>query len=210
MSELLGSHKCPKDLEMAMPKRQDDWSKEDIVRLLESMEKNIPSSDGHTFKSTQSVMDWEKVAFKDFSGEMCKLKWLEVSHKVRKFRTLKELVLAAKENVSNPSKKHKKTQKTQENTRKHKKHAYLFQKSLTAYRHISQVMRPQYIQKHPKISNQELTRVPSEEHRKVPEQLRVRHSQDLEKEKKDIREKIALFRAQHPDLVPNPEKSGVP
>ena len=28
--------------------------------------------------------------------------------------------------------------------------------------------------------------------------------------KKDIREKIALFRAQHPDLVPNPEKSGVP
>ncbi|MXR00014.1 hypothetical protein E5288_WYG000721 [Bos mutus] len=189
---------------MVMPKRQDDWSKEDIVQLLESMEKSIPSSDGHTFKTTQSVMDWEKVAFKDFSGEMCKLKWLEVSHKVRKFRTLKELVLEAKENVSNPSKK------TQENTRKHKKHAYLFQKSLTAYRHISQVMRPQSIQKHPKISNQELTRVLSEEHRKVPEQLRVKYSQDLEKEKKDIREKIALFRAQHPDLVPNPEKSGVP
>ena len=207
MSELLGSNKCPKDLEMAMPKRQDDWSKEDIVQLLESMEKSIPSSDGHTFKTTQSVMDWEKVAFKDFSGEMCKLKWLEVSHKVRKFRTLKELVLEAKENVSNPSKKHK---KTQENSRKHKKHAYLFQKSLTAYRHISQVMRPQYIQKHPKISNQELTKVLSEEHRKVPEQLRLKHSQDLEKEKKDIREKIALFRAQHPDLVPNPEKSGVP
>ena len=207
MSELLGSHKRPKDLEMAMPKRQEDWSKEDIVQLLESMEKSIPSSDGHTFKTAQSVMDWEKVAFKDFSGEMCKLKWLEVSHKVRKFRTLKELVLEAKENVSNPSKKHK---KTQQNTRKHKKHAYLFKKSLTAYRHISQVMRPQYIQKHPKISNQHLTRVLSEEHRKVPEQLRVKHSQDLEKEKKDFREKVALFRAQHPDLVPNPEKSGVP
>ena len=44
----------------------------------------------------------------------------------------------------------------------------------------------------------------------MPEQLRVKHSQDLEKEKKDFREKIALFRAQHPDLVPNPEKSGVP
>lgn len=122
MSELLGSNKCPKDLEMAMPKRQDDWSKEDIVQLLESMEKSIPSSDGHTFKTTQSVMDWEKVAFKDFSGEMCKLKWLEVSHKVRKFRTLKELVLEAKENVSNLSKK---------NTRKHRKHkktpeSYLF------------------------------------------------------------------------------------
>ena len=207
MSEFLGSQKCPKDLEMAMPKRQEDWSKEDIVQLLESMEKSIPSNDRQTFKTTQSVMDWEKVAFKDFSGEMCKLKWLEVSHKVRKFRTLKELVLEAKENVSNPSKEHN---KTQQNTRKHKKHAYLFKKSLTAYRHISQVMRPQYIQKHPKISNQPLTRVLSEEHRKEPEQLRVKHSQDLEKEKKDFREKVALFRAQHPDLVPNPEKSGVP
>ena len=207
MSELRGSQKCPKDLEMAMPKRQEDWSKEDIVQLLESMEKSIPSSDGHTFKTAQSVMDWGKVAFKDFSGEMCKLKWLEVSHKVRKFRTLKELVLEAKENVSNPSKEHK---KTQQNTRKHKKHAYLFKKSLTAYRHISQVMRPQCIQKHPKISNQPLTRVLSEEHRKVPEQLRVKHSQDLEKEKKDFREKVALFRAQHPGLVQNPEKSGVP
>uniref|UniRef100_A0A4W2FX04 Uncharacterized protein n=1 Tax=Bos indicus x Bos taurus TaxID=30522 RepID=A0A4W2FX04_BOBOX len=151
---------CPKDLEMAMPKGQDDWSKEDIVQLLESMEKSIPSIDGHTSKTTHSVMDWEKVAFKDFSGEMCKLKWLEVSHKLRKFQTLKELVLEAKEN----------------------KHAYLFQKSLTAYQHISQVMHPQYIQKHPKISNQELTRVLSEEHRRVPEQLRVKHSQDLEKE----------------------------
>ena len=86
----------------------------------------------------------------------------------------------------------------------------MFQKSLTAYQHISQVMHPQYIQKHPKISNQELTRVLSEEHRRVPKQLRVKQSQDLEKEKKDIREKIALFRAHYPDLVPNPEKSGVP
>ncbi|XP_017898155.1 PREDICTED: upstream-binding factor 1-like protein 1 [Capra hircus] len=193
VSEFLGSQKCPRDLEMAMPKHQEDWSKEDIVQLLESMEKSIPSSDGHTFKTAQSVMDWGKVAFKDFSGEMCKLKWLEVSHKLRKFRTLRELVLEAKENASNPSKKHKKTQKTQ---KKHQKQAYLFKKSLTAYRHISQVMRPQYIQKHPKISNQELSRVLSEEHRKEPEQLRVKHSQDLEK--------------QHPGLVQNPEKSGVP
>lgn len=27
-------------------------------------------------------MDWEKVAFKDFSGDMCKLKWVEISNEV--------------------------------------------------------------------------------------------------------------------------------
>ena len=174
MSELLGSHKCPKDLEMAMPKRQDDWSKEDIVRLLESMEKNIPSSDGHTFKSTQSVMDWGKVAFKDFSGEMCKLKWLEISYNLRKFRTLKELILEAKENVNNSKRI------------KHKKHPDLPKKPLTAYLRFFKEMRPQYLQKHPKISNQELTKVLSEEYKKLPEQLKLKYSQDFQKEKAGV------------------------
>jgi upstream-binding transcription factor len=38
------------------------------------MEKSIPSNERHTFKTTQSMVDCEKVAFKDFSGEKCKLK----------------------------------------------------------------------------------------------------------------------------------------
>ena len=66
MAELPGPYNCPKDLEMVLPKSQDDWSKEDIVQLLEYMEKSIPSNDRHTFKTTQSMVDWEKVAFKVF------------------------------------------------------------------------------------------------------------------------------------------------
>lgn len=69
------------------------------MNLLERMETNLPSNDSHTFKTTQSQMDWEKVDFKDYSREMCKLKWLEVSYHLRKFRTLTELVLEAKEHV---------------------------------------------------------------------------------------------------------------
>ncbi|KAI4561553.1 hypothetical protein MJG53_016607 [Ovis ammon polii x Ovis aries] len=198
VSELLGPFKCPQNLEMAMPKSQDDWSKEDIVQLLESMEKNIPSNERYTFKATQSVMDWGKVAFKDFSGEMCKLKWLEISYNLRKFRTLKELVLEAKENVNNFKSKI------------HKKHPDLPKKPLTAYLRFFKEMRPQYLQKHPKMSNKELTKVLSEEYRKLPEQLRLKYSQDFQKEKQEFQEKMALFREQHPDLVQNSKKPGVP
>ena len=50
-----------------------------------------------------------KIACKEFSGEMYKLKWLEISYNLRKFRTLKELILEAKENINNSKrKKHKK------------------------------------------------------------------------------------------------------
>uniref|UniRef100_A0A8C6CZQ5 HMG box domain-containing protein n=1 Tax=Moschus moschiferus TaxID=68415 RepID=A0A8C6CZQ5_MOSMO len=153
----------------------------------------------HTFKMTQSVMDWGKVAFKDFSGEMCKLKWLELSYNLRKFRTLKELVLEAKENVNNPSK-----------SRKHKKHPDLPKKPLTAYLRFFKEMRLQYLQKHPKMSNQKLTKVLSEEYRKLPEQLKLKYSQDFQKEKQEIQEKMALFREQHPDLVRNSKKPDVP
>ncbi|KAI4552995.1 hypothetical protein MJT46_016289 [Ovis ammon polii x Ovis aries] len=199
MAEPLGPCNFPKDLEMVMPKSQDNWSKEDIVQLLEYMEKSIPSSDRHTFKMTQSVMDWEKVAFKDFSGEKCKLKWLEISHNLRKFRTLKELILEAKENINNPSK-----------SRNHKKHPDLPKKPLTAYLRFFKEMRPQYLQKYPKMSNQELTKVLSEEYRKLPEQLKLKYSQDFQKEKQEFQEKMALFRTQHPELVQNSKKPDVP
>lgn len=58
------------------------WSQEDMLTLLECMKNNLPSNDGSKFKTTESHLDWEKVAFKDFSGEMCKMKWMEISNEV--------------------------------------------------------------------------------------------------------------------------------
>lgn len=63
--------------------RADRWSQEDMLTLLECMKNNLPSNDGSKFKTTESHLDWEKVAFKDFSGEMCKMKWMEISNEVR-------------------------------------------------------------------------------------------------------------------------------
>uniref|UniRef100_A0A8C2UCV4 Upstream binding transcription factor n=1 Tax=Coturnix japonica TaxID=93934 RepID=A0A8C2UCV4_COTJA len=75
-----GDSECPADLEMTAPKNQDRWSQEDMLTLLECMKNNLPSNDGSKFKTTESHLDWEKVAFKDFSGEMCKMKWMEISN----------------------------------------------------------------------------------------------------------------------------------
>ena len=88
-------------------------------------------------------------------------------------------------------------------SRKHKKHPDLPKNPLTAYLHFFKEMRPQYLQKHPKMSNQELTKALSEEYKKLPEQLKLKYSQDFQKEKQEFQEKMALFREQHPDLVQN-------
>uniref|UniRef100_A0A671E2B9 HMG box domain-containing protein n=1 Tax=Rhinolophus ferrumequinum TaxID=59479 RepID=A0A671E2B9_RHIFE len=152
---------CPKYLEMALPESQHRWCKEDIVKLLECMENNLPSNDSHTFKTTQSQMDWEKVAFKDYSGEKCKLKWLEISYKLRKIHTLKELVLEAKERVKSSYK-----------SKTHKKHPDLPKKLLTSYLRFFKAKGPQYSPKHPELNNRELSKVLSKEYKELPEQIK--------------------------------------
>lgn len=67
---------------MVFPPLPDRWSQEDMLTLLEAMKNNLPSNDSSKFKTTESHMDWEKIAFKDFSGDMCKLKWVEISNEV--------------------------------------------------------------------------------------------------------------------------------
>lgn len=63
----------------------DRWTQEDMLTLLECMKNNLPSNDGSKFKTTESHLDWDKVAFKDFSSEMCKMKWNEISNEVAFF-----------------------------------------------------------------------------------------------------------------------------
>ena len=122
------------------------------------------------FKITESVTDWEKGACKEFSGEMYKFKWSEISRNVRKLHTLTELVLGAKRNANNHYK-----------SRNHKKHLDLPENPLTAYLCFFKDMRTQYLQKHPTVSNQELTKGLSEDYRKLPEQLKLNYSQDFQK-----------------------------
>uniref|UniRef100_A0A8C8Z424 HMG box domain-containing protein n=1 Tax=Prolemur simus TaxID=1328070 RepID=A0A8C8Z424_PROSS len=146
-------------LKMALPKSQDHWSKKDVLMLLECMENNLPSNDNHMSQTTQSHLDWGQIAFKNFSGEMCKLKWLEISHKLNKSCALKELVLEAKKHVKNPNR-----------NKQGKKHPDFPKKPLTAYIRFFKEQRPQYTQMYPGLRNQELTKILSKKYRELPEQ----------------------------------------
>uniref|UniRef100_G1QDW1 HMG box domain-containing protein n=2 Tax=Myotis lucifugus TaxID=59463 RepID=G1QDW1_MYOLU len=184
---------------MALSNGQDQWPKEDIVMLLDLLKNNLPSNDNHTFKTTQSQMDWGKVAFKGYSGEMCKLKWLEVSSKIRKYRTLTELVLEAKEHVKNSYK-----------SKKLKKHPDMPKQPLTAYLRFFKEKRLEYSQMYPKLSNKELTKVMSEKYKELPEEMKMKYIQDFQKEKQEYGGKMAQFRKNHPELVQNSKTSVVP
>uniref|UniRef100_U3IJI5 HMG box domain-containing protein n=1 Tax=Anas platyrhynchos platyrhynchos TaxID=8840 RepID=U3IJI5_ANAPP len=138
------------------------WSQEDMLTLLECMKNNLPSNDGSKFKTTESHLDWEKVAFKDFSGEMCKMKWMEISNEVRKFRTLTELIMDAEEHVKNPYK-----------GKKLKKHPDFPKKPLTPYFRFFMEKRAKYAKLHPEMSNLDLTKILSKKYKELPEKKKV-------------------------------------
>lgn len=54
-----------------------------MLKLLDVMKVNLPEKDLTKYKTTEAHLDWGKIAFNTYSGEMCRLKWLEVSREVR-------------------------------------------------------------------------------------------------------------------------------
>lgn len=43
----------------------------------------LPQKDLTKYKTSESHLDWQKVAFNSYTAEMCKQKWQEVSKEVR-------------------------------------------------------------------------------------------------------------------------------
>lgn len=53
-----------------------------MLQLLEAMKLALPPKDLTKYKTSESHLDWQKVAFNSYTAEMCKLKWQEVSKEV--------------------------------------------------------------------------------------------------------------------------------
>ncbi|XP_061562190.1 upstream-binding factor 1-like protein 1 [Phycodurus eques] len=82
-----------------------EWTNENILKLLNAMKTNITGRDRiRTCYDGVKTLDWEKVAFPPFSPKDCLQRWKIVSYKIRKIRTLTELVDEAADKFSDSPK----------------------------------------------------------------------------------------------------------
>uniref|UniRef100_A0AAR2L0M5 HMG box domain-containing protein n=1 Tax=Pygocentrus nattereri TaxID=42514 RepID=A0AAR2L0M5_PYGNA len=167
------------------------------MKLLDGMKVNLPEKDLTKYKTSEAHMDWEKVAFNTYSGDMCKQKWLELSKEIRKFRTLTELIVDAQDYIKNPYK-----------GKKLKKHPDFPKKPLTPYFRFFMEKRAKYAKLHPEMSNLDLTKILSKKYRELPERKKEKYVNDFHKEKETFVVNMSKFKEDHPDLVETKSKKG--
>ncbi|KAM3864496.1 nucleolar transcription factor 1 [Diretmus argenteus] len=173
------------------------WAQDDLLKLLECMKVALPPKDVTKYKTSESHLDWEKVAFNSFTGEMCKQKWQEVSKEIRKFRTLTELIFDAQDYIKNPYK-----------GKKLKKHPDFPKKPLTPYFRFFMEKRAKYAKLHPEMSNLDLTKILSKKYRELPDKKKKKYVEDFLRDKETFVQSMLKFRELHPDLMESMTKKG--
>ncbi|XP_030649624.1 nucleolar transcription factor 1 [Chanos chanos] len=183
--------------EMESSTKDQVWAQDDLLKLLDAMKGNLPEKDHAKYKTSESHLNWEKVAFNDYSAEMCKQKWQEVSREIRKFRTLTELIIDAQDYIKNPYK-----------GKKLKKHPDFPKKPLTPYFRFFMEKRAKYAKLHPEMSNLDLTKILSKKYKELPERKKAKYVQDFQRDKGTFEVNMMKFKEDHPDLVENMSKKG--
>uniref|UniRef100_H3CF76 Upstream binding transcription factor n=1 Tax=Tetraodon nigroviridis TaxID=99883 RepID=H3CF76_TETNG len=186
--------------EMETSAQDQVWVQDDLLKLLEAMKVALPQKDLTKYKTSESHLDWQKVAFNSYTAEMCKQKWQEVSKEIRKFRTLTELIVDAQDYIKNPYK-----------GKKIKKHPDFPKKPLTPYFRFFMEKRAKYAKLHPEMSNLDLTKILSKKYRELPEKKKKKYVDDFLRDKEmfvQSMDKFSKYREEHPDLVESMAKKG--
>uniref|UniRef100_A0A3P9NXP4 Upstream binding transcription factor n=1 Tax=Poecilia reticulata TaxID=8081 RepID=A0A3P9NXP4_POERE len=190
---------CSTETDRPLWKGTDEvvWAQDDLLKLLDSMKVALPQKDLTKYKTSESHLDWQKVAFNSYTAEMCKQKWQEVSKEIRKFRTLTELIFDAQDYIKNPYK-----------GKKLKKHPDFPKKPLTPYFRFFMEKRAKYAKLHPEMSNLDLTKILSKKYRELPDKKKKKYVDDFLRDKETFVQSMMKFREEHPDLMESMTKKG--
>lgn len=66
------------------------------------MEAQLPAKDNLKFDSRAVKLDWNAIAFADYSASDCHDVWNRISKRIRRFRLLSEMLSDAKDWVTKP------------------------------------------------------------------------------------------------------------
>nr|XP_039254171.1 nucleolar transcription factor 1-like [Styela clava] len=166
---------------------EDGWTDATTKELLNKMKQAIPNPDVSKYKTMLEKFEWDKVKMGRFSAEDCKKQWFRVYKKLRKFKTLSDLIVDSLDYIENPYKG---------NVKKHPDHP---KRPLTPYFRFFLGEREKYAANHKDLTNLEITSILSKKYREITIEEKERFMNDWKAEMVEYRKNLEKFKQNHPE-----------
>ncbi|XP_044193127.1 nucleolar transcription factor 1-like isoform X3 [Thunnus albacares] len=174
-----------KTSEAEMETEESGWTKANLQKLLAAMKTNLSQNDRmRTFYQGMKSLDWDKVAFPPFSPEACQEKWKDMLRKMRKIRTLTELIVEAEDVISNP-------------TLNQKIHPELPKAPTPANAIFYEENMAKFHKKYPKMDNRELLKLMMNKYVGLPDEEKAKYEEKYQRAKKEYERRMEKFREQY-------------
>ncbi|XP_034049478.1 upstream-binding factor 1-like protein 1 [Thalassophryne amazonica] len=162
------------------------WTNENVLMMLHAMKDNIPERNRmNAYLKTQNSLDWNKVAFNSFSPEECRQKWEGMLRKMRKVRTLTELIDEAASAFTEPSRN------TKIHLEKPKKppgpFAIYMKENMAGFR-----------KNHPDVTARELLKLLNKEYKTLPLETKAIYVGKFQLASETYQQNVVEFRKQYP------------
>ncbi|XP_027194350.2 nucleolar transcription factor 1-A-like [Dermatophagoides pteronyssinus] len=169
------------------------WSTKDLKTLLENIKKCLPQNDQTKYSTTlEKTIDWNQIKFGNHDANECKECAVNIMNRLRKYRTLSEMLVDAVEW----------TDKRQLN------HPDRPKKPCSLFLRYFLEKRPKLQAQYPDKSVAELAKLMSPKFAKLSEKKRAKYRREYEEDLIKYREQMIIFRSKHPEVFSQRMRTG--
>lgn len=176
------------------------WSLEDLGHLVANLASCLPPNDLIKYNTMVEKLDWEKVRFGSYSAADCKDKWTQVMHKLRRYRTLTDLVIDARDWLKQPWPAGNSTAAGA----RRPKHPDLPKKPMTPYFRFYHEKREKYSRENPDLSMTELAKLISKKFQELSDKKKQKYKEGYDKDNEIYKAEMSKFKKAHPEVFADP------
>ncbi|KAH8026741.1 hypothetical protein HPB51_024240 [Rhipicephalus microplus] len=173
------------------------WSVDELGQLVSNLAQCLPANDLVKYTTMVEKVDWEKVRFGSYTAAQCKEKWAQLMQKLRRYRTLTDLVGDAREWLKRPW-------LPGNGTARRQRHPGLPKKPLTPYFRFFLEKREKYSRENPELSMTELAKLISNKFQELPEKKKQKYKESFERDNDIYKVELKKFKKENPDVFPEP------
>ncbi|GAB6018888.1 hypothetical protein CHUAL_000546 [Chamberlinius hualienensis] len=185
----------------ALAESKKEWPNEELTMLIDRLQMIMPKNDSIKFTTQMEKIDWDTVRFGDRTAIECKTKWAQIITKLRRYRTMTELVNDAKVWSKRPW-------TTFNNAKSKNKHPDLPKKPLTPYFRYFLEKRAKYSGEHPSMSMTELAKYLAKKFAELADKKKQKYKDSYERENEIYKQQMEKFKEEHPDMFNDDGRSG--